>query len=86
MKRTAKWKEMAIIKGRYCIQHRHNKPRNLMDNETHFFGHLSPEVFIEEIRSRSWNTLRLEPDAFITVVYNPDKAETDEPTACSREG
>jgi hypothetical protein len=64
---------------------KYNHSRKLIDKETNFIGHLSPEFGIEEIRSRSWKTLRLAPEAFITVVYSPDKADTDEPTVYTQE-
>lgn len=48
---------------------------------TNIVGLWSPLFGMEEMRSRSWNTLLLAPEAFMTVVYNPDKAETEEPTA-----
>ena len=44
-------------------------------------GHLSPAVGMDETRSRSWKTLLLAPAAFIAVVYNPDKEDTEDPTA-----
>jgi hypothetical protein len=44
-------------------------------------GHLSPDLGMDEIRSMSWKTLLLAPAAFIAVVYNPDKEDTEDPTA-----
>ena len=44
-------------------------------------GHLSPDLGMLETRSRSWKTLLLAPAAFIAVVYNPDKEDTEDPTA-----
>ena len=44
-------------------------------------GHLSPDFGMLETRSKSWKTLLLAPAAFMAVVYNPDKEETEDPTA-----
>lgn len=51
---------------------------------TYTTGHLSPDLGMLETRSKSWKTLLLAPAAFIVVVYNPDKEETEDPTAGSK--
>jgi len=46
-------------------------------------GHLSPDLGMDETRSRSWKTLLLAPAAFIAVLYNTDKEDIEDPTADS---
>ena len=48
-------------------------------------GHLSPDLGMDEVRSKSWNTLLLAPAAFITTVYNPDRPDIEEPTTKTKE-
>jgi len=43
-------------------------------------GHLSPGLGMDDVRSKSWNTLLLAPAAFITTVYNPDRPDMEDPT------
>ena len=46
----------------------------------HLSGHLSPDLGIVDTLSKSWNTRRLAPAAFIAVVYKLESDDSEKAT------